>query len=77
LGGQQWIIELTLTRRDAMGFRMLLGRQAIRRRFRVEPGRSYLLSRSQADQFKQSRRASPTTLSPPAPTERPTERNQG
>jgi hypothetical protein len=44
LDGQQWAIELTLTRRDAMGFRMLLGRQAIRRRFRVEPARSFLVS---------------------------------
>jgi len=40
--GQRWPIELTLTRRDAMGFRMLLGRQAIRRRFIVDPGDSYL-----------------------------------
>lgn len=39
--GQKWTIELTLTRRDAMGFRMLLGRQAIRRRFVVNPASSY------------------------------------
>lgn len=44
LGGQVWPIELTLTRRDEMGFRMLLGRQAIRDRFLVDPGRSYLQS---------------------------------
>lgn len=35
-------IQLTLTRRDEMGFRMLIGRGAIRRRFVVDPGRSYL-----------------------------------
>jgi hypothetical protein len=35
-------LELSLTRRDEMGFRMLLGRQAIRRRFLVDPGRSFL-----------------------------------
>jgi hypothetical protein len=42
LAGQRWPIELTLTRRDAMGFRMLLGRQAVRRRFQNEPARSFL-----------------------------------
>jgi hypothetical protein len=45
LGGSTWIIELTLTNRDEMGFRMLLGRQAIRGRFLVDGGRSYLQSR--------------------------------
>ncbi len=42
LGGERWTIELTLTRRDAMGFRMLLGRQAVRGRCLVDPGRSFL-----------------------------------
>ncbi len=35
-------IEITLTNRDEMGFRMLLGREAIREQFLVHPGRSYL-----------------------------------
>lgn len=39
--GHRWPIEVTLTRRDMMGFRLLLGRQAIRRRFIVDPGRSF------------------------------------
>lgn len=39
---QDWPIELTLTNRDVMGFRMLLGRQAVRDRFLVDPGQSYL-----------------------------------
>jgi len=43
--GSTWPVELTLTRRDAMGFRMLLGRQAIRGRFTVDPGRSFLNGR--------------------------------
>lgn len=42
-GGAIWPIELTLTSRDMMGFRMLLGREAIRRRFVVDPGRSFLI----------------------------------
>ncbi len=41
LMGQVWEVELTLTRRDAMGFRMLLGRQAMRGHFAVDPGVSY------------------------------------
>ena len=45
LGEQAWTIEITLTNRDEMGFRMLLGRQAIRGRFLVDGGRSYLQSR--------------------------------
>ena len=40
--GQRWPIELTLANRDMMGFRMLLGRQAVRQRFVVDPGKSYL-----------------------------------
>ncbi|MDA8019586.1 MAG: RimK/LysX family protein [Thermoanaerobaculia bacterium] len=42
LGSATWPIEITLVRRDMMGFRMLLGRQAVRSRFVVDPGRSYL-----------------------------------
>jgi hypothetical protein len=39
--GQQFTIDLTLTNRDEMGFRMLIGRAALRRRFLVDPSRSY------------------------------------
>jgi hypothetical protein len=42
LGGSRWEIELTLVQRDLMGFRMLVGREAVRRRVVVDPGRSYL-----------------------------------
>ena len=45
LGDKIWPIEITLTSRDAMGFRMLLGRTAIRRRYLVDSGRSYLLDK--------------------------------
>ena len=45
LGENSWSIELTLTNRDVMGFRMLLGRQAVRNKFLIDPGRSFLQSR--------------------------------
>ncbi|HVX11437.1 MAG TPA: RimK/LysX family protein [Pirellulales bacterium] len=48
LAGRSWSIELTLTCRDAMGFRMLLGREAVRRRFVVDSGRSYLAGKRPA-----------------------------
>ncbi len=41
MGNQTWPIEITLTNRDEMGFRMLLGRTAIKERFLVDPGRSF------------------------------------
>jgi hypothetical protein len=34
--------EITLTNRDLMGFRMLLGRELLRGRFLINPGQSYL-----------------------------------
>lgn len=42
IGSERWPIELTLTRRDDMGFRMLLGRQAMTGRILVDPSASFL-----------------------------------
>lgn len=43
LGPRRHPIELTLTKRDQMGFRMLLGRTGMAGRLVVDPGTSYRL----------------------------------
>ncbi|MDH3474124.1 MAG: ATP-dependent zinc protease [Rhodospirillales bacterium] len=45
LGFDAWPIEVTLTDRDQMGFRMLLGRTAMERRLIVDPALSYCLGK--------------------------------
>lgn len=45
LGDGHWPIEITLTPRDTMQFRMLLGRTAIATTCVVDPARSYVVSR--------------------------------
>ena len=42
VGDTRFPIDITLTSRDAMGFRMLLGRSALRRRFVVDPAASFI-----------------------------------
>lgn len=45
IGQTTWNIELTLTNRDTMLFRMLLGRTAMRNRLIVDPSLSYVMGR--------------------------------
>jgi len=49
IGAQQWPIELTLTNRDTMLFRMLLGRTAMADKIMVDPGVSFLLGKPRYD----------------------------
>lgn len=46
LGRLCWRIEMTLTDRDPMRFRMLLGRTALQDRFVVDPAKSYCMGRA-------------------------------
>lgn len=52
LGREIWPIEITLVNRDPMGFRMLLGRQAVKSKFLVHPARSFIQSRGTAREQK-------------------------
>jgi hypothetical protein len=45
IAGQTWSIEITLTERENMLFRMLLGRSALRKRFMINPARSFLAAK--------------------------------
>jgi len=56
-GGQTWDVDITLTSRDLMGFRMLLGREAIRRRYLVDTGRSYFGGRQPVKKKRRKKEA--------------------
>jgi len=43
IGGETWPIEMTLTNRENMAFRMLLGRTAMHNRIVVDPEKSFLI----------------------------------
>jgi len=53
IGNSNWLIEMTLTNRDSMGFRMLLGREAMSGRVLVDPEQQYLLGQPSTDILKE------------------------
>lgn len=61
IGSEKWEIELNLVNRDMMGFRMLIGRQAVRKRCLINPGRSFLTQKKKkkAKAKKAKRKSSP------------------
>lgn len=52
LGDETWTIQMTLTNRDSMGFRMLLGREAMSGRILVDPEQKYLLGQTSIETLK-------------------------
>lgn len=67
LGKEEWTIEASLTDRDGMLFRMLLGRTALIDRFMVDPAASFLFGRHVKDR-KRAYAQAPSHAS--TPTER-------
>jgi ribosomal protein S6--L-glutamate ligase len=51
LGGKTWEIEVTLTNRDSMGYRMLLGREAMNGHILIDPQGECLLGDQQPNQL--------------------------
>ena len=56
VGGVEWEIEMSLTSREKMKFRMLLGREALRGRCLVEPNTSYLTGKKLAKYYNSLQR---------------------
>ncbi len=45
MADRTWPVEISLTNRDEMGFRFLIGRDALRRRVVIHPGKAFLLGK--------------------------------
>ncbi len=61
-GSFEWEIDLSLTNREGMKFRMLLGRTAIAPQFTVDPAAQYLIGPLQQNLWVPRRRDSPRIL---------------
>jgi ribosomal protein S6--L-glutamate ligase len=53
LGDKTWDIEITLTNRDSMGYRMLLGREAMSGRVMVDPEQRFVLGQPTNEKLKE------------------------
>ena len=58
LGTLPWPIKITLTNRDNMMFRMLLGRTALNDRFIIDPAKEYLTGRELEKTYPNSKKRS-------------------
>lgn len=57
IGDREWTIELTLTSREEMRFRMLLGRSAIAgTQIKIDPSASYMAGRNKGKIYHQTKR---------------------
>lgn len=56
IGPHTWPAEMTLTARDDMLFRMLLGRTAMKNKAQVDPARSYLVGKKRAAPSKRNKK---------------------
>ena len=52
INDQTWDIELTLTNRDSMGFRMLLGREAMQDRILIDPATKSIFGKISKQQLQ-------------------------
>lgn len=55
IGGQTWPTEISLTNRETMGYRMLLGRSALKENITVTPGVSFQQPELSYDTYKKRR----------------------
>ena len=54
IGDYEWEIDLSLTDREGMKFRMLLGREALSDHFVINPSASYVLGKSLAHEYRKT-----------------------